>query len=262
MGGAKSAKSGLYLIHSFDDKAAVKRGTSEGFCTTYTQNVLHATVPEKASSLSIYHFHESTMTISLEHSGFSRRQLLQLMARKSWCWKKTTASVLCGLNWWYPSPGSIWAYENMRFRHENPKLFQVHDEKCEHNENFQSTLSMIHDKVSHFIDSTSSLSFQAAANFTDFFKQHLILLWHCCHGVWPVAPGRVHYTHGFPAFLCWGGAPWCQKGDPAYKLSRGVCWPCCFQVMPFSFSVITDFSLLQNIVVLQQNAANSCGIIA
>ena len=262
MGGAKSAKSGLYLIHSFDDKAAVKRGTSEGFCTTYTQNVLHATVPEKASSLSIYHFHESTMTISLEHSGFSRRQLLQLMARKSWSWKKTTASVLCGLNWWYPSPGSIWAYENMRFRHENPKLFQVHDEKCEHNENFQSTLSMIHDKVSHFIDSTSSLSFQAAANFTDFFKQHLILLWHCCHGVWPVAPGRVYYTHGFPAFLCWGGAPWCQKGDPGYKLSRGVCWPCCFQVMPFSFSVITDFSLLQNIVVLQQNAANSCGIIA
>ena len=83
MGGAKSAKSGLYLIHSFDDKAAVKPGTSEGFCTTYTQNVLCAMVPENAPSLSTYNFHESTMTISLEQSGFSRRQLLQLMAWKS-----------------------------------------------------------------------------------------------------------------------------------------------------------------------------------
>lgn len=183
MGGAKSAKSGLYLIHSFDDKAAVKPGTSEGFCITYTQNVLHPTVPEKAPSLSTYNFHESTMTISLEHSGFSRRQLLQLMARKSWRWKKTTASVLCGLKWWYPSSGSIWASENMRLRHENPKLFQVHDEKCEHTEHFQSTVSMIQDKVSHFVDSSSLLSFQAAANFTDLYKQHLILLWHCCHWV-------------------------------------------------------------------------------
>ena len=75
MGGAKSAKSGLYLIHSFDDKAAVKPGTSEGFCTTYTQNMLHATVPENAPSLSTYNFHESTMIISLEHSGFSQKQL-------------------------------------------------------------------------------------------------------------------------------------------------------------------------------------------
>lgn len=183
MGGAKSAKSGLYLIHSFDDESSVKPGTSEGFCTTYTQNVLHATVPEKAPSLSTYDFHERTMTISLEHSGFSWRQLLQLMARKSWRWKKTTSSVLCGLKWSYPSSGSIWASENMRLRHENPKLFQVHDEKCEHTEHFQSTLSMIHDKVSHFVDSPSSLSFQAAANFTDFFKQHLILSWHCCHRV-------------------------------------------------------------------------------
>ena len=229
MGGAKSAKSGLYLIHSFDDKAAMKPGTSEGFCTTYTQDVLHATISEKAPSLSTYDFHESTMTISLEHSGFSRRQLLQLMARKSWRWKKTTASVLCGPKWWYPSPGSIWAYENMRPRHENPKLFQVHDEKCEYTENFQSTVSMIHDKVSHFIDSTSSLSFQAAANFTYFFQatsHTVVTLLSLSHGVWPVVPRRVHYTHGFPAFLCWGGAPWCQKGDPGYKLSRGVCCPC------------------------------------
>ena len=61
-------------------------------------------------------------------------------------------------------------------RHENPKLFQVHDEKCEHTEHFQSTVSRIHDKVSHLVDSTSSLSFQAPTNVTDFFKQHLILL--------------------------------------------------------------------------------------
>lgn len=71
MGGAKSAKSGLYLIHSFDDKGGVKPGTSEGFCTTYTQNALDAMVPEKAPSLSTYDFHERTMTISLENSGFS-----------------------------------------------------------------------------------------------------------------------------------------------------------------------------------------------
>ena len=74
----------------------------------------------------------------------------------------------------------------MRLRHENPKLYQVHDEKCEYTENFQSTVSMIHDKVSHFIDSTSSLSFQAAANFTDFFQaasHTVVTLLSSSHGV-------------------------------------------------------------------------------
>ena len=54
---------------------------------------------------------------------------------------------------WIPYSGSVWASENMPPRHENPQLFDTEPETS-HSFAFRKTVSMVNDKVTHFLDST------------------------------------------------------------------------------------------------------------
>lgn len=147
------------LLHSIDDKAYIRPGTSEGFSSARNQRILTLSDATKAKKLPKYDWPEKYV---YQTPGSHRVMTKESVKDKDGCEKLINAidhhTVFVRPKALVGSSGTVWASEMVQLRQENPRIFQVDEDKLEsarYTESFTTCCSMIHDYSYQYYDMTT-----------------------------------------------------------------------------------------------------------
>ena len=137
------------LLHSIDDKAYIRPGTSKGFSNARNQKTLTLSDVNKAKKLPKYDWPEKHV---YQTPGSHRVMTKESIKDKNSCKKLIIVldhhTVFVRPKAIIGSSGTVWVSEMVRIRHENPRICQVGENILEsktYTESFTSCCSMIHD---------------------------------------------------------------------------------------------------------------------
>jgi hypothetical protein len=147
------------LLHSIDDKAYIRPGTSEGFSSVRNQKILTLSDANKAKKLPKYHWPEKQV---YQTPGSHRVMTKESVKDKDGCEKLINCvdhhTVFVRPKAIIGSSDTIWASEMVKLRQDNPSIFQI-DEKIlgfpKYTASFNSCCSMIHDYSYQYYDMTT-----------------------------------------------------------------------------------------------------------
>jgi hypothetical protein len=147
------------LLHSIDDKAYTRPGTSEGFSSVRNQKILKLSDANKAKKLPKYDWPEKQVC---QIPGSHRVMTKESVKDKDGCEKLINCvdhhTVFVMPKAIIGSSGTAWASAMVKLRQDNPSIFQIDEEILgfpKYRESFNYFCSMIHDYSYQYYDMTT-----------------------------------------------------------------------------------------------------------
>jgi hypothetical protein len=148
------------LIHSIDDKAYLRPGTSEGFSSARNQKILTLSDASKARQLPKYDWPQKLVYQTPgSHRVMTKQSINDDTGNEKLINDTDEHFVFVRPKSIIGSSGTVWASEMVQLRHTNPSTFQVEANKVQtctgYTESFSSCCAMLHDYAFQFEDMTT-----------------------------------------------------------------------------------------------------------